>query len=226
MWRDEPPAREQRSQIVHTDSEKDRSPWTYDETSGAYYLHHFYDFEPDLNVQNPAVQREIEKIISFWLQLGASGFRIDAAPYIGSQDASHRDRDETHRILREMRDVTSALRGDSVLIGEVDAEPDRLDRYFGDGHELQMLFNFVSNNYLFLALAERSAEPLRRAFEQLPSVPWSCQWVHWVRNYDELDLERLSGKSARRFSNSSLPTPTCVSMDGDSTTASSDGLRR
>jgi maltose alpha-D-glucosyltransferase/alpha-amylase len=58
------------------------SIWEYDEKAGAYYLHHFYKEQPDLNIANPEVQEEIRKIMGFWLQLGVSGFRIDAAPFL------------------------------------------------------------------------------------------------------------------------------------------------
>lgn len=192
VWRDEPPETPNQTQIVFSNAEDDISPWTYSDAAGAYYLHHFYDFEPDLNMQNPDVQEEVKRIISFWLKLGASGFRIDAAPYVGALDTSEDQRPTTHEILREIRDVTSAFRGDSVLIGEVDEEPEQLNEFFGDGHELQMLFNFYANNVLFLALAREDATPIRRAFELLPSTPLVCQWVQWIRNYDELDLGRLT----------------------------------
>ena len=56
--------------------------WTFDEEAGAWYYHRFYDFQPDLNMDNPRVRQEIEKIIGFWLQLGVAGFRLDAAPFI------------------------------------------------------------------------------------------------------------------------------------------------
>ena len=48
----------------------------------AWYRHRFYRFEPDLNTDNPAVREEIRKIATFWLTLGVSGFRIDAAPFL------------------------------------------------------------------------------------------------------------------------------------------------
>jgi len=59
--------------------------WTFDKRAEAWYFHRFYDFQPDLNWSNPEVRREIAKIMSFWLQLGAAGFRIDAAPFVLEQ---------------------------------------------------------------------------------------------------------------------------------------------
>jgi maltose alpha-D-glucosyltransferase/alpha-amylase len=63
-----------------------KSTWSYDDVAKAWYFHRFYDFQPDLNTSNPEVQAEILKIMGFWIQLGVSGFRMDAVPFvIGSQ---------------------------------------------------------------------------------------------------------------------------------------------
>jgi maltose alpha-D-glucosyltransferase/alpha-amylase len=193
IWRDEPPENPQQKQIVYLKEEQDTSPWTWDDEAGQWYLHHFYDFQPDLNMANPNVQGEVSKIMAYWLQLGALGFRVDAAPYLGDQDASHDHASETtHEILRRLRDLVSAHNGQAVLIGEVDADPHELADFFGGGDEMQMLYNFYLNNYLFLAFATGKAAPIIRAVTMLPNIPHTCQWVNWVRNYDELDLERLS----------------------------------
>src|SRR4029450_3956353 len=56
--------------------------WTYDRKAGAWYYHRFYDFQPDLNFANPMVREEIRKIMGFWLQMGVSGFRVDALPFL------------------------------------------------------------------------------------------------------------------------------------------------
>jgi maltose alpha-D-glucosyltransferase/alpha-amylase len=56
--------------------------WTWDDAAQAYYFHRFYDHQPDLNLANPAVLEEIEKIMGFWLELGVSGFRLDAVPFL------------------------------------------------------------------------------------------------------------------------------------------------
>ena len=56
--------------------------WSYDDGRESYYFHRFYDFQPDLNTVHPEVQAEIFKIMGFWLQLGVSGFRMDAVPFV------------------------------------------------------------------------------------------------------------------------------------------------
>jgi maltose alpha-D-glucosyltransferase/alpha-amylase len=77
-------------------------------------------------------------------------------------------------------------------MAEADVAPDDLATYVDDGHQMRMLFNFYLNNFLFLAFARERAEPIIRAFRTLPDLPVAGQWLNWVRNHDELDLERLS----------------------------------
>ncbi len=60
--------------------------WTLDESSGQYYMHLFLPQQPDLNWRNPAVLEEFDKILRFWLDLGASGFRIDVASGLVTDD--------------------------------------------------------------------------------------------------------------------------------------------
>ncbi|HTJ75606.1 MAG TPA: alpha-amylase family glycosyl hydrolase, partial [Acidimicrobiales bacterium] len=59
-----------------------KETWTWNDQAGAWYYHRFYDFQPDLDMSNPEVRAEVRKIMAFWLQLGVSGFRMDAAPFI------------------------------------------------------------------------------------------------------------------------------------------------
>ena len=81
-----------------------------------------------------------------------------------------------------------------MLLGEVNLPPDELRAFFGDedGDELHMLFNFSVNQAMYLALAREDATPLREALEALPPIPEDCQWANFVRNHDELTLDKLS----------------------------------
>lgn len=63
----------------------EKSVWSWDDEAGQYYRHMFYRHEPDLNLTSPAVLKEIENIILFWLKLGVSGFRLDAATHLTRQ---------------------------------------------------------------------------------------------------------------------------------------------
>ena len=192
VWTDAPPPVEPGKQNIFPGEEN--SVWTYDEVAGQYYYHQFYHFEPDLDVANPDVREEIKRVIDYWLSFGVSAFRVDAVSHMIELHqtmppvASH----DPHYILRELRAYTSARREDCALLGEADVEPQELRKFFGDGDEMHLLYNFLLNNFLFLTFATGQAEPLQRCLRMLPSLPENGQWVNFLRNLDELDLERLS----------------------------------
>ena len=192
VWADAPPADAGEGMVFPG---VERSTWTYDELAGAWYFHRFYRFQPDLNLGNPAVREEIRKIMGFWLELGVSGFRIDAAPFLierkGVRPAEVEAR-RPHTFFRYMRGFLSWRRGDAALLAEANVLPDEVHEYVGEGDRLQMLFNFYANQHLFLALADGSARPLARALRALPALPVPVQWANFLRNHDELDLGRLT----------------------------------
>ncbi len=197
VWSEEKPEREPED-IVFPDAED--SVWTYDEEAGAHYLHRFYHHQPDLNVANPRVRGEIHKVMGFWLQLGLSGFRLDAVPYLlETGEAQGAPPEETFEYLLDLRAFLSRRSGDAMLLGEVNLEPADLRRYFGDdrGDGLHVLFNFVVNQALYLALVREDSTPLRHALASLPEAPESNQWANFVRNHDELTLDKLSDVERR-----------------------------
>jgi len=190
VWSENPPKSDPK--LIAFPNVED-SIWEYDEQARAYYLHHFYKEQPDLNISNPAVKEEIRKIMGFWLELGVSGFRIDAAPFlikgIGIPGA---DQENLQNFLSEMREFVSSRRGDAVLLAEANVPPEQISVYFGKGDKMHMLFNFLLNQYMFLALAQRESHSLRDGLKTLPDLPGICQWLNFVRHHDELALDRLS----------------------------------
>jgi maltose alpha-D-glucosyltransferase / alpha-amylase len=166
----------------------EESIWAYDERAGQYYRHAFYRHEPDLDVGNPAVREEIRRIVRHWLDRGVDGFRVDAVPYMVRQAALADERDQGYWFLSEL----CAAAGGAPTMGEVDAPPDDYRNYFGDGDRLSAVLNFWMNNLTFLAIARGEAEPVIRALREQPRPPEGCTYVNWLRNHDELDLERLS----------------------------------
>jgi len=170
-----------------------QTTWTFDAQAGAYYFHRYYDQEPELNIANPLVRKEIAKIVAFWLELGVSGFRVDSVPFlIEFKGIPNTDGLDPHDYLRGLRFQASWHRGDAVLLGEANLVPEEVPAYFGTGDQMHMIFNFWVNQHLFLALAREDATVIRRAYDALPPIPGVCQWVNFLRTHDELDLGRLS----------------------------------
>jgi maltose alpha-D-glucosyltransferase/alpha-amylase len=192
VWRDEKPE-EKPGDIVFPDQED--SNWAFDDQAGRWYMHRFYSHQPDLNVANPEVRDEIAQVTGFWLEQGLSGFRVDAVPFlIEPSGAPEEASADPHELLRDMRRFIGRRNGEAVLLGEVNLAPEEQRKFFGDedGDELQLVFSFTVNQAMFLALAREDATPLERALEALPPIPEDCQWANFVRNHDELTLDKLT----------------------------------
>ena len=176
-----------------------KTTWTYDKEARLYYFHRFYKFQPDLNTSNPHVQAEILKIMGFWIELGVSGFRMDAVPFfIGTKGANVRKPVEQYDMLRMLRAFLQWRLGDSIVLAEANVLPKTNMQYFGDdGDRLQMMFNFQVNQNVFYALAAADSRPLAKALETTKPRPATAQWGIFLRNHDELDLGRLT-KSQRQ----------------------------
>ena len=184
--------------------------WTRDERRGRYYLHLFAPEQPDLDWHNPAVQKEFERILRFWLDRGVDGFRIDVAWGL-FKDAELRDeeepfpdavfssdwrratgRPELHPLYRGWRRLADDY-GDRVLVGEVTfSDPERVAPYVRDD-ELHLAFNFT------LLLAPWDAARMRAAIERtlaaLGAVGATPTWV--LESHDAARLPTRYG-SVRR----------------------------
>ena len=173
-----------------------KTTWTYDKQARAYYFHRFYHFQPDLNTSNPEVQAEILKIIGFWIQLGVSGFRMDAVPFVISQKGANLTKPrEQYDMLRNFSQFLTWRQGDAIILAEANVLPNTDMQYFGRaGERLQMMFNFEVNQHLFYALATSDSRPLAQALKSTRNRPPTAQWGHFLRNHDELDLGRLEKK--------------------------------
>ena len=192
VWRaDEPP--DTSAQVVFPDQET--GIWTRTEETGEWYLHMFYKEQPDLNVANPRLRDEVVKIMGFWLQLGLDGFRVDAVPFFLETQPDDADAlPDPHGYLRELRSFLQRRTGDGVLLGEVNLPFDQQLEFFGgaDGDELTMQFDFIGMQALYLSLARGDAGPVAAALSGRPEIDRTSQFATFVRNHDELTLDKLS----------------------------------
>ena len=166
--------------------------WSFDKDAGEWYFHRFFKFQPDLNTQNPEVQAEFRRIMGFWLELGVSGFRVDALPFVISKKGAEQQPELQWHMLRDMRLFLQWHTADAILLAEANVLPDQDLDYFGDRDDrMHMLFNFQVNQHLFYALATADTSTLAQALEQTRPRPETAQWANFLRNNDELDLGRL-----------------------------------
>ena len=190
VWSDTT-ARYEGARVIFTDTEV--SNWTYDPEAGAYYWHRFFSHQPDLNYANPAVQQAMLEVISFWLEMGLDGLRLDAVPYLFEAEGTNCENlPETHEFLKRIRREVDAQFPSRLLLAEANQWPSEVRAYFGDGDECQMCFHFPLMPRMFMALRQEQRYPITEILAQTPPIPDECQWGIFLRNHDELTLEMVT----------------------------------
>jgi len=185
------------TRVIFVDTE--RSNWTFDDETGAYYWHRFYSHQPDLNYDNPRVLKEVLSVLRFWADLGVDGLRLDAVPYLVEREGTNNENlPETHAILKKIRAELDRHYPDKMLLAEANQWPEDTKEYFGDDDECHMAFHFPLMPRMYLAIAREDRFPITDILRQTPDIPHMSQWAIFLRNHDELTLEMVT-QSERDF---------------------------
>ncbi|HTQ40361.1 MAG TPA: maltose alpha-D-glucosyltransferase [Pirellulales bacterium] len=179
------------ARIIFKDFES--SNWAWDPVAKAYYWHRFYSHQPDLNFENPQVRKALLETVSFWLEMGVDGMRLDAVPYLFEQEGTNCENlPETHAFLKELRRYVDEHFSDRMLLAEANQWPEDASAYFGNGDECHTAFHFPVMPRLFMAKHMEDRFPIVDILQQTPPIPANCQWVLFLRNHDELTLEMVT----------------------------------
>jgi maltose alpha-D-glucosyltransferase / alpha-amylase len=190
VWSDTD-TRYQGVRIIFLDTEM--SNWAWDPISKSYYWHRFFNHQPDLNYDNPAVREAMWEVMKFWLDIGVDGFRLDAVPYLIERDGtSCENLPETHEIIRKFRKRIDEAYPGKMLLAEANQWPADVSAYFGNGDEFHMAFHFPLMPRMFMAVKLEDRKPIIEILEQTPQIPETCQWCIFLRNHDELTLEMVT----------------------------------
>ncbi|MFD2999558.1 maltose alpha-D-glucosyltransferase [Pontibacter toksunensis] len=177
--------------IIFTDTEQ--SNWTWDPVAQQYYWHRFFSHQPDLNYDNPDVQKEVFKVLDYWFDLGVDGFRLDAVPYLFEREGTNGENlPETHDFLKKLRAHVDSKYEGKLLLAEANMWPEDSAAYFGNGDECHMNYHFPIMPRLFMSVKMEDRYPIIDIFNQTPDIPESCQWAMFLRNHDELTLEMVT----------------------------------
>jgi alpha-glucosidase len=160
--------------------------WTFDETTGQYYLHSFMREQPDLNWDNPEVEAAMHDVLRFWLDRGVDGFRMDAVvrmakdPLLRDNVKGHRRRDEDWDTMgarmQGIRAVVDSYDG-RMLVGELVASPiSRFLDYLNTADQLQLAHNFVFID------GSWSAAAYRAGIDEFEKLAESHTWPTWFLN--------------------------------------------
>jgi len=196
IWRDfyvwsPTPNKYSDARVIFKDFEP--SNWTWDPLAKAYYWHRFYSHQPDLNYNNPHVQKAILDVLDFWLSMGVDGVRLDAVPYLFEREGtSCENLPETHEFLKRLRRHVDENFKNKMLLAEANQWPSDAAAYFGEGDECHMAFHFPLMPRMFMAIQLEDNFPIMEIFEHTPPIPENCQWALFLRNHDELTLEMVT----------------------------------
>jgi alpha-glucosidase len=181
-------------------SEFGGSAWKFDPRTGQYYYHYFYTEQPDLNWNNPAVEKAMFDVTRWWYRRGVAGFRLDAVDTI-FEDPDLRDNPVlpgtnkfgdpkteekynkklpgVHDVLRNLRKV--ADEHDAVLIGETwTRNIDELKQYYGEhNNELQLPMDFM-----FTRVDKLDPNEFRH---QIAAADGAGGWPTWVISNHDID---------------------------------------
>jgi maltose alpha-D-glucosyltransferase/alpha-amylase len=190
VWTDNP-HQHREVRIIFQDFET--SNWTWDPLAQQYYWHRFFYHQPDLNYDNPFVQKEIFKILDYWCNMGVDGFRLDAVPYLFEREGTNCENlPETHAFLKKLRQHVDKKFPGTLLLAEANMWPEDSASYFGNGDECHMNYHFPVMPRMFMALQMENRYPITDIFDQTPAIPDTCQWAMFLRNHDELTLEMVT----------------------------------
>lgn len=179
------------ARIIFLDTEE--SNWAWDPISEQYYWHRFYSSQPDLNYDNPEVQKAMLDVVKYWLDLGVDGFRVDATPYLFEREGtSCENLPETHDFCKQLRRFMDEQYPGTVLLSEANQWPRDTLPYFGEGDEFHMNFHFPLMPRMYMALARGDRTSIMDVLADTPEIPANCQWGTFLRNHDELTLEMVT----------------------------------
>jgi maltose alpha-D-glucosyltransferase / alpha-amylase len=188
------------ARIIFVDTEK--SNWTYQPDAKQYYWHRFFHHQPDLNYDNEDVQKAICDVFGFWIDKGVDGFRLDAIPYLIEREGTNCENlDETHSFVKRLRkyiDDKSPNRP-IALLAEANQPREDVIKYFGNGDECHLAYDFNLMPEIYSAFAAGSAKGfagkshgLAQVLSDKPELPENCIMPGFLRNHDELTLEMVT----------------------------------
>jgi glucan 1,6-alpha-glucosidase len=121
------------------------SAWEWVPELKQYYLHQFSVRQPDLNWENKKLRAEIYKMIRWWIEKGAGGFRLDVIDLIGKEPLHGitSDGPRLHEYIRELT-LNTWHNKELLTVGETwSATPETAKTYSNpDGSEFSMVFQF------------------------------------------------------------------------------------
>lgn len=206
------------------------SSWQWDAHRSQYYLHNFLASQPDLNFHHGDVQQQMLTEMTFWLELGVDGFRLDTVnyyfhdqqlrsnpadketpekiinPYTCQAHLYDKNRPENIAFTRQLRATINQYEN-RMLVGEIGDQKagKMMQDYTGGGDKLQTAYSFR------LLSDEFSASHIAQVIKEQEAL-LSDGWPTWAfSNHDVTRVSSRWGNAAkhRQLLNQTLLTLLC-----------------
>ncbi len=131
------------AQYYHFEEGKNIDGWHHSGVGDWYYEGDFVAGMPDLNLKNPELREELQKIVKYWLDMGVDGFRLDAVMWFESVNGVKGNHDHEGSIedLKWLYDYAKTVKSDVYMVGECWADsPSTIVDYYKSG--IDSFFNF------------------------------------------------------------------------------------
>lgn len=209
--------------------------WKYDAATDMYFLHLFSEKQPDLNWDNPKVRNEIYDMMSWWLDKGVDGFRMDVISLI-SKDPAFPDGipgvngyagfnepangPHVHEYLQEMRKKVLD-RTENLTVGECSGVTlEEAKKYAcSDGRELNMVFQFEhmdvdadgANKWTDRKMDLRDLKTVMTKWQKgLEDIAWNS--LFWENHDQPRSVTRFGSDCKKYRERSAKMLATCLHM--------------
>ncbi|MBX3070132.1 MAG: hypothetical protein KF883_06555 [Thermomicrobiales bacterium] len=159
--------------------------WHQSPADESWYYGFFGEHMPDLNLANPDVTAEIERISAFWLDRGVAGFRIDAAKHLIEEEQNQENTPSTHAWLEQYRQFLDESYPDAFLIGEIFGAGAFVLAPYYDPEQLHAYFQFDIAYQILTAAGGGGAGGIRSVVRDALEGSPGQEWGTFLTNHDQ-----------------------------------------
>jgi len=164
-----------------------RGPWNQDvwhKLGDEYFYGVFWSGMPDLNLQNPAVTKELFDITSFWLKdMKVDGFRLDAVKHLVENGFYQENTNETHAWLEEFYKFYKKTDPTAITVGEAWTTTTEVLDYSGD--EVDIAFAFDLAQAIIKTVRGPLPSPIISEMTKMVENFPSGQYATFLSNHDQ-----------------------------------------
>ncbi|WP_298036210.1 sugar phosphorylase [uncultured Desulfuromonas sp.] len=154
----------------------------------------FSEDQIDLNFANPNVLLEFVRILLLYLRRGGRFIRLDAIAYLWKKlGTSCINLEQTHEIVKLLREVMDAAAPDAVLLTETNLPHAQNHSYYGDGDEAHMVYQFSLAPLLLHALHRGTSRYLNEWARNRCTAPEGCTFLNFTASHDGIGLRPAEG---------------------------------